>query len=71
METQEQINAGERLWRDQELSNTDWIVPLTDHPLHDTGLTYRQTLRDWPTQSSFPATRPTRPDGLSRLRPRE
>ena len=48
-----------RLWRDNELSNTDYIVPLTDHPDHAATLTYRAALRNWPTTSDFPDTKPT------------
>jgi hypothetical protein len=47
-----------RQWRDQELSATDYIVPLTDHPQHDDYITYRTALRDWPSTESFPDTRP-------------
>ena len=50
----------EKEWRDQELVNTDWIVPITDHPQHTAYKTYRQELRDWPDDSdNFPGTRPT------------
>lgn len=47
-----------RMWRDMELSATDYIVPLTDHPQHAAYMTYREALRDWPSTDSFPATRP-------------
>ena len=47
-----------RQWRDQELSATDYIVPLTDHPQRDDYMAYRITLRDWPSTESFPDTRP-------------
>lgn len=47
-----------RMWRDMELSATDYIVPLTDHPQHAAYMTYRQALRDWPSTDSFPDTRP-------------
>ena len=47
-----------RMWRDQELSATDYIVPLTDHPQRDDYMAYRVTLRDWPSTESFPDTRP-------------
>lgn len=46
-------------WRDMELSNTDWIVPTTDHPQHADYLVYRQELRDWPSTESFPDTKPS------------
>ncbi len=59
--TEEKIEE-ERQWRDVELKNTDWIVPVTDHPQHDAYLTYRQELRDYPSQSDFPnGTRPQKP----------
>jgi len=47
-----------RQWRDSELSATDYIVPLTDHPQHAAYMTYRQALRDWPATADFPDTRP-------------
>jgi len=49
----------ERTWRNAELKNTDYIVYVTDHPQHSEYITYRQALRDWPSTSDFPATRPT------------
>ena len=52
----------EREWRDGELKNSDWIVPLTDHPQHAEYLTYRQELRDYPAQADFPnGNRPVKP----------
>ena len=48
-----------RLWRNQELEDTDYIAPLTDHPQRAAYLTYRQALRDWPSTSDFPDTKPT------------
>lgn len=54
----EQIVATERVWRDEELQRTDWIVPVTDHPQHAAYMTYRQALRDWPSTDAFPDTRP-------------
>ena len=47
-----------RMWRDMELSATDYIVPLTDHPQRAAYMTYREALRDWPSTDSFPDTRP-------------
>jgi hypothetical protein len=47
-----------RKWRDNELSATDYIVPLSDHPQRDAYITYREALRQWPSTDSFPATRP-------------
>jgi len=57
--TEEDIAADARAWRDSELSSTDWIVPLSDHPQRAAYLTYRTALRDWPSTSDFPATKPT------------
>lgn len=48
-------------WRNKELKNTDWIVPVVDHPQHAEYLVYRQELRDWPDTPSFPDTRPVAP----------
>ena len=47
-----------RMWRDSELSATDYIVPLSDHPQRDAYITYRQSLRQWPSTDAWPATRP-------------
>ncbi len=59
--TEEKIEE-ERQWRDVELKNTDWIVPVTDHPQHAAYLAYRQELRDYPSQPDFPnGTRPQKP----------
>lgn len=57
--TAEEIAVTARKWRDSELSSTDWIVPLSDHPQRAAYLTYRIALRDWPSTSDFPATKPT------------
>lgn len=52
----------ERSWRDVELSYTDKMIVLTDHPKHAEYLTYRQELRDYPSQPNFPyGERPVRP----------
>jgi len=52
----------EREWRDSELQSTDYIVPLTDHPQHAAYITYRQELRDYPSQPDFPnGERPVKP----------
>ena len=59
IETQEDINHLAKLWRNQELSKTDYIVPLTDHTDHTATLAYRVALRDWPSTSDFPDTKPT------------
>ena len=47
-----------RQWRDSELSATDYIVPLTDHPQRAAYMTYREALRNWPSTDSFPDTQP-------------
>jgi len=47
-----------KMWRDSELKNTDWIVPVADHPQYAAYLVYRQALRDWPETEDFPTTRP-------------
>jgi len=52
----------ERHWRNQELFATDYIVPTTDHPKHAAYMTYRQELRDYPSQPDFPnGERPIKP----------
>ena len=56
---EEDIEANARAWRDSELSSTDWIVPLSDHPQRAAYLNLRTALRDWPSTSDFPATKPT------------
>lgn len=48
-----------RQWRDRELLATDYIVPLSDHPSRTATITYRAALRDWPSTSDFPDTKPT------------
>tara|TARA_R110000803_G_scaffold74774_4_gene138865 strand:+ start:987 stop:1292 length:306 start_codon:yes stop_codon:yes gene_type:complete len=48
-----------RMWRDMELASTDYIVSLSDHPQRDAYITYRETLRQWPSTADFPATKPT------------
>lgn len=47
-----------RLWRNAELGATDQAAQTPDWPNRDNILTYRQALRDWPSTSDFPATRP-------------
>jgi hypothetical protein len=59
VETQEDIDYLARSWRDTELISTDHIVPLVDHPDHAATLAYRVALRDWPSTSDFPDTKPT------------
>jgi len=47
-----------RMWRDMELSSSDYIVPLSDHPQRAAYILYRESLRAWPSTDSFPATKP-------------
>ena len=47
-----------RMWRDMELSSSDTAAQTPDWPNRDNILTYRAALRDWPSTSDFPATRP-------------
>ena len=47
-----------RMWRDIELSSSDYIVPLSDHPQRAAYISYRESLRSWPSTDSFPDTRP-------------
>lgn len=61
IKSQEELETEGRAWRDLELRETDFIVPLTDYPNHAQWLTYRQQLRDWPTTDNFPNIKPTRP----------
>jgi hypothetical protein len=46
-------------WRNQELKDTDWVVMLDDHPERPLYYNYRARLRDWPSTSDFPDTKPT------------
>ena len=48
-----------RSWRNGELSASDFIVPLSDHPQRAAYMTYRTALRNWPSTDAFPATKPT------------
>jgi hypothetical protein len=65
--TPEQSAAVEALfnrnWRDQELADTDYMVPIIDHPQHSDYMAYRVLLRDWPSTEDFPVTRPVVPTG--------
>jgi len=56
--TDTELNSLQRKWRDKELVSTDYILPLTDHPDHAATLAYRVALRDWPSTSDFPDTKP-------------
>jgi len=55
--TSEEIAADARAWRDSELRATD-NTP-SDHSQYDAIIAYRVSLRSWPSQESFPATKPT------------
>tara|TARA_E500000331_G_C17150954_1_gene667260 strand:+ start:767 stop:1069 length:303 start_codon:yes stop_codon:yes gene_type:complete len=50
-----------RGWRNGQLTLSD-IDPehLPDHPKHDAWKAWRTALRDWPTTSEFPDTKPTK-----------
>ena len=56
--TQPTAEEAARMWRDMELAVTDKAAQTLDWPNRDNILTYRQALRDWPSTSSFPSTRP-------------
>lgn len=47
-----------RAWRNGELAVTDILTLVPDHPNKSNLLTYRTALRDWPSTSDFPATKP-------------
>ena len=47
-----------RGWRNNELDATDTASQTPDWPNRDNILTYRTALRNWPSTSDFPATRP-------------
>ena len=47
-----------RMWRDMELLDTDQAAQTPDWPNRDNILTYRTALRDWPSTTDFPNTRP-------------
>jgi|TARA_B100000902_G_scaffold307516_1_gene296415 hypothetical protein len=48
----------ERQWRNLELERTDALSLLTDHSKKTEIAAYRVKLRDWPSTSDFPNTRP-------------
>ena len=50
---------GAREWRNEELLKTDTLSLLTDHPDYSKMADYRKALRDWPSTSDFPDTKPT------------
>ena len=47
-----------RQWRNMELSSTDIASQTPDWPDRANILAYRTALRNWPSTSEFPATRP-------------
>jgi len=57
--TSSELGIKQKAWRNQKLKDTDWIVPVTDHPERASHLIYRTKLRDWPSTDDFPETRPT------------
>ncbi len=57
--SEEENAAHLRKWRDKELKKTDWICAIPDHGMHDSYMTYRAALRNWPSTSDFPDTKPT------------
>ena len=54
---QKQVEA--RAWRNEELNKSDQLITITDHPDREKFLAYRVKLRDWPSTSDFPDTKPT------------
>ena len=54
-----QIKEQAKEWRNFELEKTDSRSAVSDDPQHDAIIVYRQALRDWPTTSDFPNTKPT------------
>ena len=54
------LAKGAKEWRDEELIETDKMAQhLPDHSGHAAWKNYRTALRDWPSTSDFPATKPT------------
>lgn len=79
--TVDELAAAERLWRDSQVSSTEWLVnrhrdemdmqrqtTLTTEQFAQL-LTYRQELRDWPQSDLFPSIehRPQPPTWLADL----
>ena len=58
-EIEEAAAAEARQWRDGQLSATDTASQTPDWPNRDNILLYRTALRNWPSTSAFPSTRPT------------
>ena len=48
----------EKLWRNEELIETDMAAQTPDWPNRDNIIIYRAALRAWPASSDFPATKP-------------
>ncbi len=61
--TSEQISEDKKMearaWRDSELHRTDTLSLLADYPKKTELVAYRVKLRDWPSTSDFPDTKPT------------
>ena len=57
--TTAEIEEDARQWRDGELTRTDIAAQTPDWPNRDNILLYRISLRNWPSTSAFPSTRPT------------
>ena len=53
------VETKARRWRDAELQRTDIAATVSDYPNASAVLAYRQALREWPSTSDFPETRPT------------
>ena len=53
------VEKTQRKWRNNELSKTDSRSIVLDDPQHDAIIAYRVALRDWPSTSDFPDTKPT------------
>ena len=53
------VEKTKRKWRNNELSKTDSRSIVLDDPQHDAIIAYRVALRNWPSTSDFPNTKPT------------
>ena len=58
-QTKELNEQEAREWRNEELMRTDTLSMLTDLTDYSKMADYRKALRDWPTTSDFPDTKPT------------
>ena len=56
IKTEQEFEARE--WRNSELDRTDTLSLLTDYPKKTELAAYRAKLRDWPSTSEFPDTKP-------------